>query len=312
MHTSNRKIEFFEERAEEAADEPELKYSKGARQCMACHREGRERPAHEIFLTTMGIKGDPDSPFAEGNHDCEACHGPAAHHIRKQSDGSRLPPPVTFARGEPVEKQNEVCLSCHQQGHLFHWPGSTHDVEGIACVDCHDVHKANDAVRAVETQPAVCYDCHKEQRAQFLRQSRHPVQGATESLAYVGLLACTDCHQPHGGSGPANLVRGTINEQCYECHAEKRGPFLWEHAPVQEDCSNCHLPHGSNHENLLVGRQPWLCQQCHLADFHPSTAYSGTGLPPLGADQRMLGKQCMNCHAQVHGSNHPGGLTQTR
>jgi hypothetical protein len=26
----------------------------------------------------------------------------------------------------------------------------------------------------------------------------------------------------------------------------------------------------------------------------------------------MLGKQCMNCHVQVHGSNHPGGITQTR
>jgi hypothetical protein len=26
----------------------------------------------------------------------------------------------------------------------------------------------------------------------------------------------------------------------------------------------------------------------------------------------MLGKQCMNCHVQVHGSNHPGGVTQTR
>jgi predicted CXXCH cytochrome family protein len=25
-----------------------------------------------------------------------------------------------------------------------------------------------------------------------------------------------------------------------------------------------------------------------------------------------LGKQCMNCHVQVHGSNHPGGVRMTR
>ena len=295
-------------------DEPEAapEYSKGVRQCMACHREGRELAAHEILYTTMGITGDPRSPFAEGNHDCEACHGPSAHHIRRQSDGSRLPPTVTFADDEPVEKQNEACLSCHNDSHLFHWQGSAHDLEGNSCVDCHDVNVAKDPVLALETQPEVCYQCHQEQRAQFLRQSRHPVQGTTASLSHVGLLGCTDCHQPHGSAGPAGLIRNTVNEQCYDCHAEKRGPFLWEHAPVQEDCSNCHVPHGSNYENLLMARQPYLCQQCHLGDFHVSNVYSGTGLPPVGRDQRMLGKQCMNCHVQVHGSNHPSGVTQTR
>lgn len=295
---------------EEAAAEPA--YSKGVRQCMACHREGREKPAHEIFFTTMGVTGDPASPFAEGNHDCEACHGPAADHIRKQPDGSRLPPPVTFSDKEPVEAQNQACMSCHDGSQLFHWTGSTHELEGNACVDCHDVHAPNDKVLTLETQPEVCYACHQEQRAQFLRQSRHPVQGATGSMAYVGLLSCTDCHQPHGSAGPANLKRNTLNEQCYECHAEKRGPFLWEHAPVQEDCSNCHVAHGSNYENLLVARQPYLCQQCHMGAFHVSGTYSGSGLPPDGADQRMLGKNCSNCHVQVHGSNHPGGVSQTR
>ncbi len=79
----------------------ESKYTKGVKQCMTCHKEGKERPAHEIFFTEMGITGDPDSPFAEGNHDCEACHGPASQHLKKQPDGSRLPPPLlalTFAK----------------------------------------------------------------------------------------------------------------------------------------------------------------------------------------------------------------------
>jgi DmsE family decaheme c-type cytochrome len=296
---------------EEAEKAPE--YSRGVKQCMTCHREGSSMPAHEVFFTPMGITGDPGAPFADGNHDCEACHGPSKHHLRRQPDGSRLPPAVTFNEKTPIEQQNQVCLNCHEkQSHMFHWSGSAHDVEGGACVDCHDLHVVNDPVLAVETQPEVCYQCHKEQRAQFLRQSRHPVQGTTSSMAFVGLLSCTDCHQPHGGPGPAGLIRNTLNEQCYECHAEKRGPFLWEHAPVQEDCSNCHVPHGSNQENLLFARQPYLCQQCHISRFHPSGVYSGTGIPPEGADQRMLGKQCMNCHTQVHGSNHPGGIGQTR
>jgi DmsE family decaheme c-type cytochrome len=108
------------------------------------------------------------------------------------------------------------------------------------------------------------------------------------------------------------LVKATVNETCYTCHAEKRGPFLWEHPPAREDCTNCHTPHGSIHTPLLKARAPWLCQQCHLAPMHPSTAYSGTGVPPRGAAQQILANSCMNCHSQVHGTNHPSGPRNTR
>ncbi len=297
--------------AEDGDAIPEHEYSKGVKRCMLCHKEGKPMAAHEIFLTPMGISGDPRAPFADGNHDCEACHGPSKSHLKRKK-GVRPPPPITFDDKTPVEAQNKVCLACHDTGARFHWPGSVHDTEGLACVDCHDRHVPDDPVMNVQTQSAVCFKCHQEQRAQFLRQSRHPVQGTTSSLSHVGLMACTDCHQPHGSAGPGALKRNTINEQCYDCHAEKRGPFLWEHAPVSEDCTNCHTPHGSNHENLLIARQPWLCQQCHVARFHSSDVYSGTGIPPSGADQRMLGKQCLNCHVQIHGSNHPSGVRLTR
>jgi DmsE family decaheme c-type cytochrome len=299
--------------AENEAPAAAAEYSKGAKQCLTCHKEGKEKPAHEIFFTPMGSAADPNSPFGAGNHDCETCHGPAKNHLTKKNpDGSRVLPPMTFSRETPAEDKNAVCLSCHQNGARMHWPGSTHDVEGVACVDCHRVHKADDPVLAVETQPQVCFQCHQEQRAQFLKQSRHPVQASSNAMSHTGLMACSDCHKPHGSIGPALLARNTINETCYDCHAEKRGPLLWEHAPVREDCTNCHTPHGSNYENLLVARQPWLCQQCHASSRHPSSIYSGDGIPPAGADQRILGKQCLNCHSQVHGSNHPSGIRLTR
>jgi len=61
--------------------EATAEYSTGANQCMTCHREGRDPAAHEVFLTPMGISDAENSPFAEGSHDCETCHGPSAHHI---------------------------------------------------------------------------------------------------------------------------------------------------------------------------------------------------------------------------------------
>ena len=94
----------------------------------------------------------------------------------------------------------------------------------------------------------------------------------------------------------------------FACHAEKRGPFLFEHAPVRENCVNCHTPHGSNHEKLLVTARPLLCQQCHAQNGHPATLMTrgnmATGPMP---DVRLLSRSCSNCHSQIHGSNHPSG-----
>ncbi len=94
---------------------------------------------------------------------------------------------------------------------------------------------------------------------------------------------------------------------CFGCHAEKRGPYLWEHAPVAEDCSNCHNPHGSNHPGMLAQRAPLLCQSCHSQSGHPSIAYDADGLASGAPSQYLLGQSCLNCHSQVHGSNHPSG-----
>ena len=286
-------------------------YSSGSNMCLACHGEGRPQQAHEILLTKMGVTADPATPMAEGNHGCEACHGPSRNHTRS-SGGTRPAPAVSFGPDEAAETKNAVCLTCHDNGSRFHWAGSMHDIQQTACTDCHQLHTANDPVRFLESQPEVCYACHAEQRAQFLRQSRHPVQGATEATSHIGLMACGDCHAPHGSSGEASLRHNTVNESCYECHADKRGPFLWEHQPVSEDCTNCHEAHGSNHTPLLSGRGPWLCQQCHDAWNHPSFVNSGMDIPPQSASPQVLAGQCMNCHTQVHGSNHPSGVRLTR
>ena len=279
-------------------------YSKGANQCMACHREGRELAAHEIFLTPMGISDDPDSPFAEGNHDCETCHGPSVSHRKKQKDGARLPPAITFDGTTPVATQNEVCQSCHNGPSLFHWTGSMHEEEDVACASCHMVHAEQDPVFDAEAQQEVCFSCHPRTRAETFRPSSHPLR--------FGEMTCSDCHSPHNGNNDSLLVRSTTNDTCYTCHAEKRGPFLWEHAPVSEDCSLCHNPHGSNHEALLKQRSPLLCQQCHSPGGHPATPYTSEVAENSFQQRFLLGQSCNNCHSQVHGSNHPSGVTLTR
>jgi len=292
-----------------AAQGPEQSGGKSAKEsirvCTKCHDESDKQPVLAILKTKHAMMADKRTPFAD--QACMTCHGPSEKHLVKPKEGEkRALPDITFKEGRPVPatKKNAVCMSCHEYGLRLHWKGSPHEFSGLACSSCHTVHKAKDPVLVKRTQPQTCFNCHKEKRAQIYRASSHPIR--------EGKVSCSDCHNPHGSSGPKQLTKNSVNETCYQCHYEKRGPFLWEHAPVRDDCTNCHKPHGSNHPSLLKARQPWLCQQCHLAQFHPSGAYSGTGVPPMGADQRLLGKQCLNCHSQVHGSNHPSGVRFTR
>jgi hypothetical protein len=50
---------------------------------------------------------------------------------------------------------------------------------------------------------------------------------------------------------------------------------------------------------------PMLCQRCHIGTRHPSTIYDGAQL--AARSNRLIGRGCVNCHAQIHGSNSPAG-----
>jgi len=276
----------------------------GARVCLRCHDDP---PTTLIFHTPHAQMADPRTPFAD--KECQTCHGESQAHMVKPAEGEpRALPDIVFGvrSPTPVQKQNEVCLGCHQGGHRMSWATSQHASADVPCAGCHKPHNTKDKVLIKAEQTDVCFGCHIEQRAQSMRRSHHPIR--------EGTVVCSDCHNPHGSFGPTLLVKNTVNETCYQCHAEKRGPFLWEHAPVVDDCANCHNPHGSSQPRLLKVRTPFLCQTCHAETFHPSTLYSGEFLPPstsAGA-ARLLAKGCLNCHPMVHGTNHPSGTRLTR
>jgi DmsE family decaheme c-type cytochrome len=290
--------------AEAAAPVPYSK--KGADTCLTCHDDNPVVMA--IFNTKHGQPHDARSPFGKGQLQCEACHGPGGKHTGKIKKGDTRPPMIRFGRDSaaPVAVQNGVCLACHEKSLSAEWHAGPHAANDVTCASCHDLHATKDPVLSARTQDEVCYTCHVTKRAEFLRPYAHPLK--------QGKVACSDCHQPHGTSAASQLVESSVNQTCYQCHAEKRGPFLWEHAPVAEDCAICHSPHGSSNPGMLKSRGPLLCQSCHSQQGHPSFAYGPSNLPggsgPV-VSTLALGN-CMNCHSQVHGSNHPSGSTLTR
>ena len=123
-----------------------------------------------------------------------------------------------------------------------------------------------------------------------------------------GALGCSSCHNVHGTGNVRLLKAGqSVTEFCVTCHAEKRGPFLWEHAPVTEDCLTCHDAHGTNNERMLKTKVPFLCQRCHVTSRHPPTVYDGFVLATSASANRLVGTGCVVCHMQIHGSNAPSG-----
>lgn len=255
-------------------------------ECAACH----EDVAKKFAQSAHGRSFTFDK--AQKAASCTSCHGPAEEHVNSGGEAKPLNP----AKAKAADG-NAACLSCHEDDKArTHWQGSPHEAAGLKCASCHSVHGEQVGVASslpgVNPSTAKCLECHASQRKALNQRSRHPLRD--------GKLDCVSCHNPHGAEGEKLVAAGSVNDLCYSCHQEKRGPFLWEHSPVREDCLTCHTPHGSNHPTLLAARITQTCQACHQQGRHQT-------LPGLPQAVWNTNKQCVNCHMQIHGSNHPSG-----
>lgn len=275
--------------------------------CIRCHR-----PIVQAFTSEAHGKS---AKFMKDSLEstCDSCHGDPNKHIRSMK-AEDIINPAKLEAGQA----DESCLKCHSRDHyLLDWRGGRHERKDMSCMSCHSVHHAKSEERELASISVeeTCFRCHSDVRKTLYQRSTHLFRtenwvdsrgGPSARGGHAGMkVDCVTCHNPHGSEGPKMLQAVSTNDLCYQCHAEKRGPFLWEHAPVQENCMTCHKAHGSNYQSLLTTRSHQLCQQCHinLLPRHSTVA---------GFDVFTFNRGCVNCHSQVHGSNHPSGRTFTR
>jgi len=257
----------------------------GAEACKDCHAseyDSWSKSRH--WATSNSTRGGP------AKQGCEACHGPGVEHVANPADTSKL---FLFTKASP-KGVNAQCLSCHASGtQQLHVINSLHSRNDISCTSCHSAHHSETReFLLVRAQPELCYGCHQQQRAQFAMPFRHRVN--------EGLIRCSDCHNPHGTDKPHQLRTSVTQDQvCYNCHIDKRGPFVYEHEPVRtEGCESCHMPHGSPNAHLLkMSNVNLLCLSCH------TTSFANAPGAPSFHNQAAQFQACTLCHTQVHGSN---------
>lgn len=262
----------------------------GTEVCKGCHQE-----YYDSYIRSVHAKKEVSGSPAN-HYGCESCHGAGSEHAGTGAATGIF----TFGKKNMATDRSARCLACHDEspGIVF-WDSGKHRSSDISCDNCHSIHRGTNTVLKSE-DPEVCFNCHRDIKLQSNKQSHHPVR--------EGRMKCRDCHNPHGGFGAKMINADSVNELCFKCHAEKRGPFRFEHSPVAESCLNCHEVHGSNHRSLLVRKTPQLCQSCHESIGHPGQPYTSfEGFRGGSPDSRMISRACLNCHTNVHGSNGPSG-----
>ena len=208
---------------------------------------------------------------------------------------------------------NKTCVDCHS-GITRTFPTSAHarihleDTRAVGqtgCESCHgagSLHVAGGGGRGKfivnpGKDPAACFECHRQEQAEFQLPQHHPVLEKK--------MNCAQCHDPHGSDilkPSGGLMMARLNETCAQCHREQTRPFVFEHPALREGCTACHNPHGSINAKLLTQRDVNLCLRCHAQAPGPAgSLYIGnvdhTTLIRMGA--------CWSsgCHTAVHGSN---------
>lgn len=263
----------------------------GEETCSGCHEEV-VNSFNKSFHATYFKKGD--------QFKCEKCHGPGSKHAEEED------PSLIYGPENNKFKLEKQCLTCHSN--VLHGLKEKHVIEfGVGCTDCHRVHQSGYKGNLKMEEDKLCTSCHAKERAQFLLPSHHPVIKEHK-------MTCTDCHNFDGTE--ENKLDERVNAKCLKCHPQYRGPFVFEHAPVAENCTICHNPHGAVANNLLKKNEPFLCLQCHQMHFHATLpGFNGVSHSPNHPDRptvsdrysfkRAFTTKCTQCHTRIHGTDLP-------
>jgi predicted CXXCH cytochrome family protein len=223
--------------------------------CAECHSTNVKRNydlEKDTYRTT----------FSEIDVSCEACHGPASHHLelaKLKEWNTELGFGLAKLKGKDATTQLETCAKCHSHHGLVH--------HGFQAGKKYDDHFALSLLDSESYYPDGQIHEEAYEYGSFL-QSRMFREG----------VRCTDCHDPHS----VKLQRPG-NTLCTKCHTPEKydteAHHFHEAGTAGASCVECHMPERTymvvdarRDHNIRMPRPdlsiklgtPNACTKCHL------------------------------------------------
>lgn len=216
----------------------------------------------------------------EWNVGCERCHGPGSEHAAKPSVSNVVNP----ARLDSAAA-NDTCIQCHSQGKplknpiegkYYDWPVGFHmgkDLKDFWQLEEHKLGETTFTHFADGT-------AHK---------NRMQGNDFVTSLMYTRGVTCFSCHDVHGTSNNADLLK-PAKVMCLECHgpASPNGPHT---ATVEQ------------HTHHRAGSSGNECVNCHMPKIEQTIAdvnvraHTFRFISPAEGDRLKIPNACAACHA---------------
>lgn len=242
---------------------PAVNYQTFQAMCAGCHINGWER--YEDSTTGQFLVRGVNDPNGEFNIDddpemdeinigCEKCHGPGSKHIG--SPGRYIVNPKLLSS----ERSSVICGRCHDRRQ-----GSSGDIDGMQ-----PINEKGEFMMSGESRNTMItkYSNPKKKGPDpkediwpddfFSKKPNQQYADFIKSKLYRNdrlLVACTDCHNPHGGTP---YSRGLIHDPddsssllCQRCHTidlipHMEGRFGAKMKGKLTRCIDCHMPGTAN------------------------------------------------------------------
>ncbi len=253
---------------------------------------------------------NPGGTHGEAAGDCDNCHNPHGRGYDKMLVDTR---------------DQKLCYDCHNEITPNTKSGrdvkadfqmvSRHDLAKVACVNCHNVHKATqsqvmmdpqDASQYMTDKTVFCLSCHSGvMPAGVTGAPNINTEWSGGGHDNTHSLTCSDCHESHSSQNTKNL---NYTARAYNGYTARflAGMSFGSRA----FCEACHnrtragykgakiIPTGSGYVGQHGQSDQTPCSSCHTRKHNPAIAnYTGSS--------SYYTSRCLDCHTQGTGNPYP-------